>query len=544
MGRTRGRLVAAPVIAILAAGCAAGSGTDEPPATPAQAQAGGTLGGDAVERQSGGSLVAALRLDSGPLDPTFTDTVSGKTVFANMCEKLYDVDEQLEIVPQLAAELPEVSEDGKRVTIRVREGVRFNDGTPLDAEAVKTSLDRMRGHERSVWASDLAAVESVGVVDPMTVELRLKQPHAPLTSTLADRAGIVMSPTQLHRLGDDFADDPVCVGPFSFVEYRPADRVILERAEEYYDADEVVLDQLVFRIITEPSVRAANLRSGDVDVANLTNSGPAVLDSVESDPGLQTLGATSLGWSGAVVNIDNKNGLGEPPADTGRPLADPRLREAFDLSIDSEALARVVFKDTGLPACGPISPASPWYQSSLDCRPRDLERARKLVEESGAPTPVPIEMVLVSNSTVTRLGEVIQAMAKEAGFAVTLQPMEGNSALDRYAAGDFDLGLLDWSGRVDPHGNIAAFVSSEGSVNFGGYSDATMDDRLQEAAATNDRAERARIYGEIYEMLRRERPYLYLYRRTNLLAAGSDVVGVSLYGDGVLRFKHAGLAVQ
>src|SRR5918996_2714063 len=222
----------------IAAGC--GGGGDDDAATEGQAEA-----------RQGGTLTVALAEDPDALDPTLARTFVGRIVFASFCEKLYDVNEQLEVVPQLAADLPQTSEDGRTVTIPLRTGINFNDGTPFNADAVKESIDRHLTIEASRRTSEIAAVKKVTAVDESIVELQLSEPFAPLTAAFADRAGMVMSPAQLEKLGDDFGDDPVCVGPFDFVERTAQDRIVVEKSDEYYAADEVNLDRIVYRIIID-----------------------------------------------------------------------------------------------------------------------------------------------------------------------------------------------------------------------------------------------------------------------------------------------------
>ncbi|MQA86717.1 MAG: hypothetical protein GEV03_19310 [Streptosporangiales bacterium] len=216
------------------------------------------------------------------LDPSFARTYVGRLVFVNMCEKLYDINGDVEVVPQLAAELPEISDDGTVYTIKLRQGVKFNDGTDFDAEAVKASLERHRDHEESERASELQAVDEVAAVDDQTVRTTLSEPYAPLLAILSDRSGMIMSPSQLDELGDDFSDEPVCVGPFKFADRPSNDRIELTKSEHYYDRDQVRLDGLTFSVVTEPSVRAANLRSGDIQVADRIQ--PPDVQSLEDNP--------------------------------------------------------------------------------------------------------------------------------------------------------------------------------------------------------------------------------------------------------------------
>ena len=171
-----------------------------------------------AKSKAGGTLTVALAEDPDALDPTLARTFVGRMVFLHMCEKLYDLNAKLQIVPQLAAAMPTLSPDKKTMTIKLRRGVRFNDGTPFNAQAVKISLDRHRTLPRSARASEISPVTSVVVAGPYTVRLVLNARYSPLTAQLADRAGMIMSPKQLDALGDRFASNPVCVGPSVRVE--------------------------------------------------------------------------------------------------------------------------------------------------------------------------------------------------------------------------------------------------------------------------------------------------------------------------------------
>jgi peptide/nickel transport system substrate-binding protein len=528
-------------VALLAAIAIAGCGSSEGGGgTSADQTSGGTVGKGSPAKK-GGELTVGLAEDPDQLDPTLARTFVGRIVFANMCEKLYDLDENLKIVPQLAAALPELSSDGKTATIKLRDGIKFNDGTKFDAAAVKTSLDRHRTLKESSRASELAPVTSVKAVDPSTVEIKLSSPFAPLTAQLADRSGMVMSPKQLKKLGAKFANDPVCVGPFKFSERTEGDRITLERAPDYYDASKVKLDKLNFKVIVESSARAANLRSGDVDVIDRLE--PTDLGSVKKDPKLQTLAVTSLGYQGLTVNVGNKNGLGKPTGKINTPLAsDPKLREAFDAAIDRKGIAKIVFANGVEPACGPISPVNPLHDESLECPGRDLAKAKKLVKESGAKTPVPVTMMLNTDAITLRLGQVIQAMTKEAGFQVKLQPTEFTSALDKGDAGDYDTFQVGWSGRVDPDGDIYEFVASKGSQNIAGYKSDELDALLDKARQTNDEAERKDIYKQAVAVVNKDRPLIYLYHEKYITGASKQVAGLKVFGDGLMRFKEAGLA--
>src|SRR3954463_11294624 len=295
MRRTLSLAVAGVVAALVAAGC--GSSSTGSSTNQATAKAGGTM-------------TVAPAEDPALLDPTLARTFVGRIVFANLCEKLYDVNDKLQLVPQLAASMPKFSNGGKTVTIDLRQGIKFNDGTTFDADAVKTSLDRHRTLKASSRASELEPVESVKAVDANTIELKLSEPYAPLTAQLADRSGMVMSPAQLKKLGDKFSSNPVCVGPFQFVSRSEGNQIVLKKATDYYDASKVKLDRLVYKIIDEPSARAANLPPGARAPADRLARAPP--KPVRADATLSLLDVPSLGYRGLTINVGKKNGRGKP----------------------------------------------------------------------------------------------------------------------------------------------------------------------------------------------------------------------------------------
>ena len=482
-------------------------------------------------------LTIALAEDPDELDPSVSSTFVARIVFVHMCEKLYDLDERLRVVPQLAEGLPRTSADGRTVTIGLRRGVRFNDGTPFNAAAVKKSIDRHRTLKDSSRSGELEPVRSVEVVDPDTVRLRLSQRFVPLTSLLADRSGMIMSPRQLDELGDKFATEPVCVGPYDFRERVASDRIVLEKSRFYYDADTVPTREVVFRIITEGPVRASNLRSGDVDVAERLD--PVDVVSIRGDDSIRLTERTSIGYQGITLNVGNVKGTGEPFERRDTPLArDARLREAFELALDRDVISKVVFFDEVVPGCSAVSPVSK-LEPALRCPGRDVARARRLVAESGVKTPVRIPLIVEAQSQTIRLGEVVQAMAREAGFDVRLQPTEFTTALDRADAGDYDAIQVGWSGRVDPDGNLFNHQATTGPLNYAGASDPPIDRALNAARGQADPERRREQYRALLGRLRERRSTIVLYHDRLVTGARTDVGGLEMRGDGLPRLNRA-----
>ncbi|GAA2229604.1 ABC transporter substrate-binding protein [Promicromonospora sukumoe] len=487
----------------------------------------------------GGDLVMALSAEPDVLDPTTSSSLYTRYVMETMCEKLYDVDEAGEIVPMLATELPEVSDDGLTVTFPVMEGVQFADGTPFDAEAVKTSIERHLTKEDSSRRSELGPIEEVTALDDSTVEITYETPFAPLTAVLADRAGMIMSPTELEKAGDGFGEHPVCVGAFKFVERVPQTSITVERDPLYYDAENVHLDSITYRIITDASIRAANLRSGDVQVADTISTQD--LAELEDDENVGLLEVGSLGYQAMTVNVGNTDGVGNPPGEIDTPIAqDPRIRQALSMAVDREQLVKSVFNDRFDPACSPVSPASPFTsEASEACPEYDPEGAKALLEEAGADVPYEIEIKVTNTPDTLRLAQAVQASVADGGFDLTIVPVEYSSLLEVQEQGDFDLLQLGWSGRVDPHGNMFNFLSTGAGNNYSGYSNPEVDDLLTQAATVIDPAERAELYGQVVTQVQQDNPIIYLYRTRSLTGYADEVAGISTYADGVVRLSNA-----
>src|SRR5262249_40178143 len=244
------------------------------------------------------------------------------------------------------------------VTIRLRKGITFNDGTPFNAEAVKQTLERDKTLPASADASDLAPVSSIETDGNSTVVLHLANRFAPLTSVLAYEAGMIMSPQALDKLGANFGTDPVCVGPFMFKERAAGDHITLVRSPYYYARSKVHLDSIVYRIIDDPSARAQNLRAHEIDFATIASTD---LQSVMDDSSLRAIKAVGLGYQGITINIGNKSGVNKLYENVGTPLArSTDLRRAFALALDRNLLNRVVYGGTQQPGCFPWPPQSPY----------------------------------------------------------------------------------------------------------------------------------------------------------------------------------------
>lgn len=526
------RILTLLAAAVLLAGCVPVQPLADPPERP------DVFSVDAEGRSfaEGGNLVMALSSEPDVLDPTISSSLYTRYVMQTMCEKLYDIDENGEITPMLATALPEVSADGLTVRIPVRQGVRFADGTAFDAEAVKTTIERGLTLEDSSRAAELGPISQVTAIDDSTVEVTFEAPFAPFTAALADRAGMIMSPTALERQGADFGDNPVCVGPFRFAERIPQTSITVVRDPNYYNAEAVRLDSITYQIMTDANIRAANIRSGDVQVADTIS--PQDVDALTKEDGIGLLQSNSLGYQGLTVNM----GFGDNPENYETPLGqDPRVRMALSMAIDRTALVNTVFNGWFSPACSAISPDSPFAtEASSACTEYDPEKARSLLEDAGVELPLTVTMKVSNTQDTLRFAQAIQAATKEAGFDIRVQPVEYTALLDAQDRGDYELLQLGWSGRVDPHGNLYTFLYPGAANNVTGIDDPELSDLLTRASATTNMDERRRLYGEAAQRSRETNSIIYLYRQRNLTAYTEDVAGIDVYSDGVVHLSEAG----
>ncbi|HEY0693117.1 MAG TPA: ABC transporter substrate-binding protein [Kribbella sp.] len=497
---------------------------------------------DAAQVKDGGTLTVALSADPDKLDPTLSRSLYSRYVFHTMCEKLYDLGPDAKIVPQLATALPTISSDGLSLTIPLRQGVKFADGGMLDSAAVKTTINRGLTLKGSGRKSELGPISSIETPDPNTVVIKLSKPFAPLTAALADRSGMILSPTAVAKLGANFSTAPVCVGPFKFASRVAQNSIKVVKDPLYYDAAKVHLDAIEYRIITDSSIRTANLKSGDAQVADSLSAQDA--PTLLKDNSMTVLQSDSLGYQGLTINVGNANGIDNPTKTLDTPIAkDPRIRQALEASIDREALVKSLFNGLNTVACSPISPKSEFTSDAAQvCPPHDPAKAKQLLSQAGATTPYKISMITSNNPDSLRLAQALQAMVKEGGFDLVIKPVEYTALLDQQDRGDFELLQLGWSGRVDPDANSFAFVGTGGSQNVAGNSDPALDKLLIDARQSRDKAQRIQLYGQVVTRLHETDPIIYLYRSRNLTGVSNKVKGVQTYPDGVIRTAFAGFA--
>src|SRR6476620_2910716 len=471
------------------------------------------------------TLRIGIAEDPDILDPSIGRTYVGRIVFSAFCDKLFDIDEKLNIVPQLALSY-ETSADGKEMTIKLRPNVKFHDGEPLDAEAAKFSIERHMTLPTSFRKSELASVDHVEVVDPLTIKLVLKTPYSPLIAQLTDRSGMMVSPKAAKEAGDKFGLHPVCAGPYKFVERVQQDRIVFEKFADYWDKDNIHSDRIVYLPLVDATVRLANLKSGGLDLIERVLA--TDIKAVQSDPKLKLSSAIELGYQGVTINIGKDKAKG--------PLSQSaKVRQALDLSIDREAINQVVFNGEFKPGNQWINPDHPYYQKTFPIKPRDVAKAKALLKEAGVTPPVSVDFMVPKGAETEAVAQVIQSMASETGFDMKIRVTEFATSLKQAEAGEYQAYMLAWSGRIDPDGNSYVFLHKDAPQNYSAWANAEADKALDDARLTSDAAQRKAVYQKLAKLELDDNPILYIYHRRILIAHTTRLEGYKQMPDGLVR---------
>jgi peptide/nickel transport system substrate-binding protein len=473
------------------------------------------------------TLRVGIQDDPDALDPALGGTYAGRFVFAALCDKLVDIAPDLSIVPQLAQSW-EWAPDGKAITFTLRKDVTFHDGTPFDAAAVKFNIERMKTMPDSKRKTELAPIATVEVLGADKVKFNLSETFVPLLANLSDRAGMMVSPKAAAEKAGEFAASPVCAGPYQFVERKSRDLIRLKKYPGYWNAGQIGYDEVVYDYVPDSTVRLSRLRAGDLDLAE--RIAPTDLKTVRDDANLMLHAGQGLAVAHLMFNV----GAGAK-ADT--PLGKSAvLRQAFELAIDRTVINRVAFNGEFLADNQMIPPSNPFYDRDHKAPARDVAKAKAMIASAGM-TRVPIELMFDNVASDTRVAQIVQSMAGEAGFDVKLLPLETSSASERYFNGNFEAYIGNWSGRADPDPTLASFFSCAGSQNVNKYCDRELDATLMQARGEADEAKRKALYARATDIYLAALPSIPLYHPNWFFAARKSIAGIVMVPDGLLRLN-------
>jgi peptide/nickel transport system substrate-binding protein len=502
------------------------------------------LGGAApAVAQPAGTLVVGLVAEPVNLDPAQVTDLNSNRVGRRIAETLVTFpEESTQIVPGLA-ETWTISRDGLRYTFKLRKGIAFHDGSALNAEAVKFSIERQINPEHpfnklgkypfaNFFFGNVKAVE---VVDESTVEFVLKEPRASFLAVLTAGAASIVSPTAVKKLGADYAVQPVGTGPFRFVSWDRGQRVVLEKNPKYWKFP-VKVDRVIYRPIVEDQARLTELLTGSLDL--IVGTPPDFVGQLESNPKVTLL--KQVGAHVWYLGINSQKG----------PLGDKRVRQALNYAVNKDAIVRDVLKGTGSLSRGPVLPNTWAADSGLKPYPYDPERAKKLLAEAGYPNGFSTTLWVPESGSGMQspvaMSTVIQSNLKAVGVNVAMQTFEWGAYLAKLRSKEQELFALSWmAGNEDPDMVMYPLLHSSqwtpDGPNRALYKNEKFDELLHQARLTTDQAKRADLYRQAQRILVDDPPWIFIDHEIQTAAHSKRVQGFKLHPSFDLRVETISL---
>jgi peptide/nickel transport system substrate-binding protein len=475
--------------------------------------------------KKGGTMRVGLYVEAATMDPHLSGSKIDRQVYHNIFDPLVVLDTRLNIKPGLAESWTQP--DPKTIVFKLRQGVKFHDGTDFNAEAVKFNFDRMQNPEtKSVRTGEIASVDKAEVVDTYTVKLNLKKPDAALLAALTDRAGMMISPEAVKKFGADLQRNPVGTGPFQFVEWVKDDHLSLKRFDGYWNKEGgPYLDGVRYRPIPDDTVKTQSLIGGEIDVMDYV--APRDVAMLKGNASVVEVDVESLATFNYVFNTT------KPPFDK------KELRQAVAYAIDTEAIVKGVWLGVGVPSNGPIAPSSWAYDSAIKPIKRDIARAKELLAAGGMPTGFTFKVTTNNIPINVQEAEAIKAQLAEAGITMDVNLVDSARLQADGNSKNFDMVSYQWSGRPDPDGNTYQFFrTQQGSgLNWAGYTNPKADELMDKSREVSDQAERKKLFSDLVKLLQDDLPWLFILHPIEPKAFSPKVQGYDPIPDGMIRFK-------
>jgi peptide/nickel transport system substrate-binding protein len=499
---------------------------------------GGTSGsGTSNAPVTGGTLNVGLTSDVVTLDPLKSSALVDREVMLNLYDTLVRVDEKNTVQPDLATSWTYTSPT--QLVFTLRSDVKFQDGTPFNADAVVFSINRILKAASSPRKSELASVKSVESVDPTHVQFNLSAAFSPLLATLTDRAGMILSPAVVQASGADIANNPLKAGsgPFQFKAWTKGDHLTIERNPSYWQKDSAgralpYLDAVNYRPITDGNVMATNLSTATIQAAQALS--PQAVASAKSNPSLIYKQIPGLSFFGIMLNTKQA------------PLNDVHVRRAIAWAVNRDEIVSSVLLNNGVVSQGPISPSSWAYSASIAPYSHDVSKAKaELAQAANGGANVSFTMLIASGDpTGAQEASFIQSELKEAGINVDIKPETFATLLTDTDATkpNFQAATLGWSGRPDPDGNLYSWFHTGGGNNSMQYSNATVDGLLEDARVQSDQAKRTTDYQDAEKLLLDDSSYVFINHGVAVQATTTKVHNFLLMPTTIMLFAQVWIA--
>jgi peptide/nickel transport system substrate-binding protein len=474
--------------------------------------------------QRGGVLNVGLVSDAKTYDPIYSVQFTERHVLYLVFNTLVKYQPDFSIAPELARSW-ETSQDGKRITFTLQQGVTFHDGTPFDADAVKWNIDRRLDADVHSPQRDLLApvIASVDVVDPHRVAFNLTKPSPAIFSLLGERPGFMVSPTAWQKLGKDFGSQPVGTGAFLLKEWTRGSQVTLERNPNYWEKGLPYLDRIVVRDLAGSIVGVQRLVTGEVDyVGELTASDVRSLEG-KSEVALQPIKVGRWYFLQWHVNA--------PPFDNAK------LRQAVAHAVDRKRLNEITMRGQGYVSDSPTPEGLWWYDPAVKSYDYDPAKAKALLVEAGYPNGFEYVLSTPQVAVFQQINQLLQEQFAAVGIKVTLQPVAASEWYARVVDGTTNMTPTRWTQRADPDGLLSILFDSKGFANTMKYQNEKVDALLAQARTTYDMPTRKRLYAEAQQQIINDLPIVPLIFGAEYGALRNNVRGFEWIPDQIPRFR-------
>src|SRR5450830_116519 len=481
-------------------------------------------------------VVLAIGGQPETLDPYNTNTTLTTAVTKSFYQGLFEFDKDLKIQPVLAESFT-VSKDGLVYTFKLRQGVKFHDGTDFNAEAVKVTLYRVLNSENKLARTNqFNRIEKVEVESPFSVRVTLKEPFAPFINSLAHASAVMISPTALKKYGNkDIAFNPVGTGPFTFVEWRQTDFVKVKKFDGYWKKGYPKVDSVTWKPVLENNTRAAMLQTGETDFAFPLP--------YEQDTELRKNTKLKIVTGPSIITRYLSFNMLQKPYDN------LKVRQAINYAINKEALAKVAFGGYAFPAEG-VVPQGVKYAHKIAPWPYDPKKARELLKEAGYPNG--FESVLWSaynHTTAQKVIQFVQQQLSQVGIKVQVQALEAGQRVERVesaqdpATAPVRMYYVGWSSSTgEADWALRPLLASESFpprlFNTAYYKNEVVDNNIAKALNTTDRAEKTRLYTEAQQQIWKDAPWAFLVTERSLSVRARNLAGFYVMPDWNFNFDE------